>query len=68
MVHETNTTEIPHVGTYAGHIGHRPCASFVVERVPPQGAPTVWEPKGTKRVPLMMAQMMMHFSSPYGGP
>ena len=23
MVHETNTTEIPHVGTYAGHTGHR---------------------------------------------
>ena len=25
------------------------CTSFVVERVPPQGAPTLWEPKGTKR-------------------
>ena len=25
------------------------CTSFVVERVPPQGAPTMWEPKGTKR-------------------
>ena len=37
------------MGTYAGHTGHRPCASFVVVRVPPQGAPTVWEPKGTKR-------------------
>ena len=25
------------------------CTSFVVERVRPQGAPTMWEPKGTKR-------------------
>ena len=25
------------------------CTSFVVERVPPQGAPTLWEPKGTQR-------------------
>ena len=25
----TNTTEILHVGTFAGHTGHRPCASFV---------------------------------------
>ena len=41
------------MGTYAGHTGHRPCASFVVERVPPQGAPTVWEPKGTKRTVLI---------------
>ena len=37
-------TEIPHVGTSAGHIGPRlwlttACRSFVVERVPPQGAP-----------------------------
>ena len=37
------------MGTFAGHTGHWPCASFVVERVPPQGAPTRWEPKGTKR-------------------
>ena len=28
------------MGTFAGHTGHWPCASFVVERVPPQGAPT----------------------------
>ena len=37
------------MGTFAGHTGHRLFASFVVERVPPQGAPTRWEPKGTKR-------------------
>ena len=37
------------MGTFAGHTGHWPCASVVVERVPPQGAPTRWEPKGTKR-------------------
>ena len=30
------------VGTFAGHTGHGPCASFVVERVPPQSAPTRW--------------------------
>ena len=46
-------TEIPHVGTSAGHIGPRlwlaaACRSFVVERVPPQGRPKR-EPKGTKR-------------------
>ena len=27
-----------------------------------------WEAKAPKRVLLMMAQMTMHFSSPYGGP
>ena len=43
-------TEIPHVGTSAGHIGPRSwlttaCRSFVVERVPPQGAPQEGAPK-----------------------
>ena len=40
-VNQSNTTEILHVGTFAGHIGLRLFASFVVERVPPQGALTL---------------------------
>ena len=43
-VKQSNPTEILHVGTFAGHIGQA-FASIVVERVPPQGAPTLWEPK-----------------------
>ena len=60
---KTNTTEILHVGTFAGHTGHRPFASFVVERVPPQGAPTRWEPKGTKREILREGILRDVFSS-----
>ena len=41
-VNQSNTTEILHVGTFAGHIGHRPLHVLCGEkRVLPQGAPFV---------------------------
>ena len=39
------------------------CTSIVVERVPPQGAPTLWEPKGTKR--LLQLQPDQHDRYPF---
>ena len=45
MVHETNTTEIPHVGTYAGHTGHRPQRPLWWKGYRPRVRPLCGSPK-----------------------
>ena len=47
-VNQSNTTEILHVGTFAGHIGHGLLRPLWWKGYR-QGAPTTWKPKGTKR-------------------
>ena len=49
-VNQSNTTEILHVGTFAGHIGHRPLHVLCGGKgTAPGCAHYMWEPKGTKR-------------------
>ena len=48
-VNQSNTTEILHVGTFAGHIGHRLLRPLWWKGYRPRVRPTQWEPKGTKR-------------------
>ena len=45
MAHETNTTEIPHVGTYAGHTGHRPWRPLWWKGYRPRVRPLCGSPK-----------------------
>ena len=45
MVDETNTTEIPHVGTYAGHTGHRPWRPLWWKGYRPRVRPLCGSPK-----------------------